>query len=179
MPEVIVVEGRHDYQKVKAVLPDVDILVTNGSAIDEAFLSQLERLSKTHEIIVFVDADNAGERLRRIITKRIPSVKHAFIERSLSLSDNERKVGIEHADQDVIKDALNLKRSAKPGSDITKHFLLESGLIGENESRKKRLFLCESLNIGYVNGKGLFERLSLFGITQEEVEEVLHGYQSS
>ncbi|MDG0889333.1 ribonuclease M5 [Paracholeplasma manati] len=179
MPEIIVVEGRHDYQKIKAVLPEVDILVTNGSAIEESFLQQLERLSTTHDIIVFVDADNAGERLRRIITKRIPSVKHAFIERNLSLSHNEKKVGIEHADHDTILTALQLKRSAKPGSDITKHFLLELKLIGENESRKKRLFLCEVLNIGYTNGKGLYQRLALFGITQQEVKEVLDGYQSS
>ncbi len=179
MPEIIVVEGRHDYQKVKAVLPDVDILVTNGSAIDEPFLSQLERLSQTHDIIIFVDADNAGERLRRIITKRIPSVKHAFIERQLSLSNNEKKVGIEHADHDTILNALKLTRSAKPGSDIQKHFLLECGLIGESESMRKRLFLCESLNIGYINGKGLYQRLSLFGITKQQVKEVLDGYQSS
>ena len=179
MPEIIVVEGRHDYQKVKAVLPDVDILMTNGSAIDDRFLDQLERLSHAHDIIVFVDADNAGERLRRIISKRIPSVKHAFIERQLSLSANEKKVGIEHADHETILKALDLKRSSKPGSDITPHFLLEKSLIGENESKRRRLFLCETLNIGYVNGKGLFHRLSLFGITQQEIEEVLDGYQST
>ncbi len=179
MPDIIVVEGRHDYQKIKAVLPDVDILITNGSAIEESFLQQLERLSLTHDIIVFVDADNSGERLRRIISKRIPSVKHAFIERQLSLSNNEKKVGIEHADHETILKALDLKKSAKQGSDITKHFLIEQGLIGENESRIKRLFLCEALNIGYVNGKGLFQRLSLFGITKHTVKEVLDGYQSS
>lgn len=179
MRDIIIVEGRHDYQKIKAVLPEVDILITNGSAIDESFLNQLERLSIDNNLIVFVDADNAGERLRRIISKRIPTVKHAFIERNLSLSSNAKKVGIEHADGQTILAALQLTRSALPGSDITPHFLLEQGLIGENESRIKRLFLCEGLKLGYVNGKGLYQRLSLFGITQAEVKEVLHGYKSS
>lgn len=179
MNEIIVVEGRHDYQKVKQVLPEANILITNGSAIDMTFIEQLKRLSEQHDIIVFVDADNAGERLRRIISKHIPSAKHAFIERTLSLSSNEKKVGIEHADGYTILEALKLKRSAVSGSDITPHFLLEQGLIGENESRLKRLFLCEKLRIGYVNGKGLYQRLSLFGITKQEVEEVLYGYESS
>lgn len=179
MSDIIVVEGRHDYQKVKQVFPEANIMMTNGSAIDMTFIEQLKRLSESNEIIVFVDADNAGERLRKIISKHIPNAKHAFIERSLSLSANLKKVGIEHADSDTIREALKFTRSAVLGSDITQHYLLEQGLIGENESRLKRLFLCEKLRIGYVNGKGLFHRLTLFGIKKQDVEEVLHGYESS
>ena len=69
MHSIFVVEGTHDYNKLKEVNKDFDILITNGAAISDTLLDQLERLSETHDIILFFDADNAGERLRRIISK--------------------------------------------------------------------------------------------------------------
>lgn len=46
-----------------------------------------------------------------------------------------------------------------------------------SDSRKRREYLGEALRIGYCNGKQLLKRLELFGITLEELEEVMAKYQ--
>lgn len=179
MRSIFVVEGIHDYNRLKEVNSDYDILITNGAAIKEELLVQLERLSKTNDIILFFDADNAGERLRRIISKRVPTVKHAFLRKEESMSRNNKKVGVEHASIDVIEAALNEIKAPKETSDLTNDILIDFGLIGDYNASIKRLFLCEQLGIGYVNGKGLLKRLMLFGYKKMEIEEVLHGFKQT
>lgn len=177
MSKIYVVEGNHDYNKLKEVDKDLDILITNGAAIDDILLDKLERLSKDHDIVLFFDADNAGERLRRIISNRIPSASHAFIKRENSMSKNLKKVGVEHARVDVVKEAMAYTKVPKKNSDLTQTFLLDLGLMGDLESKRKRFFLCESLGIGYVNGKGLLKRLTLFGYQETDIVEVLNGFE--
>lgn len=179
MHSIFVVEGTHDYNKLKEVNKDFDILITNGAAISDTLLDQLERLSETHDIILFFDADNAGERLRRIISKRIPSVKHAFIKKEDSQSKNLKKVGVEHASVDIIKQAISEIKTPKRTSDLTNDMLIDHGLIGDYNASIKRLYLCEQLGIGYVNGKGLLNRLILFGYQQKDLEEVLDGFKQT
>ena len=47
------------------------------------------------------------------------------------------------------------------------------GLIGHPNSAKIRQKLSEALGIGYVNGKQLQKRLMMFGITKQQVVDVL------
>jgi ribonuclease M5 len=57
-------------------------------------------------------------------------------------------------------------------SDVTHAFLHDLELTGHYESKKRRMMLTKVLHIGYVNGKTLYQRLHLFGITQKEIVEV-------
>uniref|UniRef100_UPI0025D0C414 toprim domain-containing protein n=1 Tax=uncultured Limosilactobacillus sp. TaxID=2837629 RepID=UPI0025D0C414 len=76
--EVIVVEGKDDTKQLaKAVVADT--YETNGSALDENDLSRLADLQKKRGLIILTDPDYNGERLRKIISQRIPGVKQAFI----------------------------------------------------------------------------------------------------
>ncbi|MDY0210302.1 MAG: ribonuclease M5 [Acholeplasma sp.] len=178
MSKIYVVEGRHDYNRLKEIDSELNILMTNGAAITEAFLEQLEQLSLNNEIILLLDADNAGERLRRIITNRLPSCKHIFINKENSTSYNGKKVGIEHVNREFLKASLDLVKEPLNQSDLTFDFLLDLGLIGDKTSKIKRLKLCEYLSIGYVNGKNLLPRLTLFGYKQKDILEALNELET-
>lgn len=166
MNSVIVVEGYHDASKIKAVYQDAHIIITNGTSLSDETLNEIIRLSKDNEIILFLDPDYPGNQIRNLITSKVANVKHAHIKRSLAT--NGKKVGVEHASLKDIKAALNIKAIVnKTNIDIT--FLLDHGYIGDTYSKERRLHLLNYFNIGYVNGKGLLKKLSLFGITKEEV----------
>ncbi|MFA6377430.1 MAG: ribonuclease M5 [Acholeplasmataceae bacterium] len=173
--QVIVVEGLHDLNRIRSLYPDVLVMTTNGSAIEENILKQLKELSKTHEIILLLDPDHAGERIRRIISKYIGNVKHAFLTPEESMSKNEKKVGIEHASKTSIQQALSTLsiESSNVKSDVDFAFLYEMGLIGQVNSQKRREILSKSLNLGHVNGKTLLYRIQRFQITREQIIEVL------
>ena len=61
--EVLVVEGNMDKQLLEQYI-DGDILITNGSAVSDEFISMLKELSKTRKIIVFTDPDFPGKQIR-------------------------------------------------------------------------------------------------------------------
>lgn len=175
-PHVIVVEGRNDASRIKKLFPDIDIVVTHGSAIALDALTLLDKFDQTHDIILFLDPDHAGDRIRRILSNRLMHVFHAFIDKEEAVSKNHKKIGVEHASDERIKEALShLKISNKQSkSDLTMSFLYDLKLIGHPESTRKRKSLSMMLHIGYVNGKTLLNRLVMFGYQQKDVIEVLN-----
>jgi len=173
-PQIYVVEGKNDMMRLKSLFPNIQVITTNGSAIDLSTLDVLENLDQTHDIILFLDPDHAGDRIRRIVSKKLKHVFHAFLDQEEAISDNGKKVGVEHASDEVIKKALHMMRPyVKSSSDVTHAFLNELKLTGHSDSKQRRMILTKALHIGYVNGKTLYQRLHLFGITQKEVIEVL------
>jgi ribonuclease M5 len=173
-PQVFVVEGKNDKMRLKSLFSNIEVLTTNGSAIDISTLDVLEKLDHTHDIILFLDPDHAGDRIRRIIGKKLTHVYHAFIDQEKAISENGKKIGVEHASDEVLKDSLHMIRKHTPSkSDITHSFLYEHKLTGSQNSKELRMKITKELHIGYVNGKTLYQRLHLFGITQKEVLEVI------
>ncbi|MFA5720346.1 MAG: ribonuclease M5 [Acholeplasmataceae bacterium] len=166
MNSVIVVEGTHDAARIKEVYKDAHIIITNGTSLSDAVLNEIIELSKTNEIILFLDPDYPGNKIRQLISSKIENVKHAHIKREHAT--NGKKIGVEHARLEDIKQALKV-RSVVNKTDIDMPFLLDCGYIGNNDSKIKRLQLLNHFNIGYVNGKGLLKKLSLFGITKKQV----------
>ena len=174
-PQIIVVEGKNDKTRLKAIFPNIDIMMTQGSAIDISTLDVLENLDKTHDIILFLDPDYAGDRIRRIVSSKLKHVYHAFIDQQDSKSKNGKKVGVEHASEEAIKHALKyIKQTERQSkSDVTYSFLFEHQLIGHEKSKTLRMMLTHAFHIGYVNGKTLYQRLHMFGINQNQVIEVI------
>lgn len=179
-PIAFVVEGKNDAFKLKSIFNEALIIQTNGSAIDGDSLLLLKRLDETHDIILFLDPDHAGERIRRLVGKTLHHVYHAFILPEDGKSNNGKKVGIEHASDDVIIEALKHIKMVHHDtkSDITRSFLHEVGLVGQLGSKALRERICEWLNIGQPNGKTLYKRLHMFSILQKDVLEVLHESSS-
>jgi ribonuclease M5 len=178
--QVFVVEGRNDASKLKQIFPHIQVIITNGSAINLDAIQMLEQLDHSHDIILFLDPDHAGERIRRILGNKFKNVFHVFIEQDVSYSKNKKKIGVEHASEDDIKKALSKMQLQQEfqKSDITFAFLHEVKLTGYPNSREKRDMLSKKLNIGHVNGKTLYHRLILFGIQKQQILEVL-GESSS
>lgn len=172
--EVIVVEGKSDTVAVKRAT-GADTIETNGSAIDEHTLIRIKHAEEVRGVIVFTDPDYPGRRIRAIIEERIPSVKHAFLEKSKTIAKNGRKVGIEHALDEDIRGAIRSVYTAeeRPVVDVLLADLMAANLIGHPNARKRRERLSELLQIGQVNGKGLKKRLEMFRISNEKLVEVL------
>ncbi len=172
--EVVIVEGLHDLERLKSIYSDIDVLITNGSEID-SFLPQIIEVSKKRDIILFLDPDYPGERIRKIIQAQIPNAKNAFLKKHLAISKNKKKVGIEHAKKEDIIEALENHLSVVENSNlITTNDLYKLGLIGEKNSQKLRDEICYKFNLGHANAKTFLNRINMFGITIKDIENVLN-----
>lgn len=178
--KVFVVEGRSDESRLKQIYPSIKVVITNGSAIDHDALKVLLELQNTHDIILFLDPDHAGERIRKLLDQELNNTYHVFLEKKDAYNRNRKKIGVEHATKHAIVEALKTMHMVDPEvtSDITAIFLYEMKLVGSENSKKRRDTLTDILKIGHVNGKTLFSRLHMFGINKKRVIEVLSGPSS-
>lgn len=173
--EVIVVEGMHDLSVIKEIYPNVDVIITNGSEISNETLNELTILNENRGLILFMDPDMQGERIRRMINNVVGSTKHAYVKKADAISKNKKKVGVEHVTKNKIKEALAHTLST---SEIAEHSLMlfdlyDLGLVGHENSRKLRKELGEKLGIGLNNGKTFYKKLCMFGIMREDIEKAL------
>lgn len=172
--EIIVVEGKSDTVAVKRAT-NADTIETNGSAINEETLSRIQHAAETRGVIVFTDPDYPGRRIRAIIEERIPTVKHAFLEKKKTIAKNGKGLGIEHATDDDIRQAIQSVYTVEeqPAVEIPLIDLMAARLVGHPDARKRRERLSELLHIGQVNGKGLKKRLEMFRITPEQLANTI------
>lgn len=172
--EVIIVEGKND---TKQILKAVDALTieTRGSALDAEIMDLIERADAERGIIILTDPDYAGEKIRKQISSELPWAKHAFITPKEGHPSNQGSLGVEHADPETIRKALEGKytpaREMAPM--ISRKELRHLGLIDCPQARQKREKLGEFLRIGYANGKQLQKRLQLFNISLADVQDAL------
>lgn len=172
--EVIVVEGKSDTVAVKRAT-DADTIETNGSAINKETLQQIAHAAKTRGVIVFTDPDYPGRRIRAIIEEHVPTAQHAFLEKRKTIAKNGKGLGIEHASDVDIRQALERVYTVEETvhEEIPLADLMAARLIGHPSANKRRMRLGELLHIGQVNGKGLKKRLEMFRITAEQLNEAL------
>lgn len=168
--EIIVVEGKKDTERIQLAV-DADTIETQGLALEDDTLALIEHAQKTRGVIVFTDPDYPGETIRKKISRKIPGVKHAFIIPAEGIPRHKGTLGIEHASVETIRHALkglyNISDETEPT--VSKTFLREMGLTAGRQAKALRIQLGEALRIGYTNGKQLQKRLTMFGITEEEV----------
>ena len=167
---VIVVEGKNDKNKLESIFKDSFIITTNGSEISDKTLDTIRELSKTNEVVLCLDPDGPGERIRKKIMEYVPTCSNVYAKKQNAISKNKRKVGIEHmSKQDIIDLFKEIHKSTNTGTiefvDIYK--------LGLAYSRAKRERLCDKLNISYCNAKQLLKRLNAMGIELERVKELL------
>lgn len=169
--EIIVVEGKDDTTAIKRAI-QADTIETNGSAISEETLKRIQHAQEKRGVIVFTDPDYPGRRIRAIIEERVKGVKHAFLPKAKTIAKNGKGLGIEHAADDDIREALRLVYTPhleEPNEDdITLEDLMTARLIGHPQSKHRRDRLGELLNIGATNGKQLHKRLKMFQITEKQ-----------
>lgn len=172
--EIIVVEGKDDTVRVKLAV-DADTIETRGSAIDESVIEQIKHAQETRGVIILTDPDYPGQRIRSLISEKVPGCRHAFLPKEEAIEKHGRGVGIEHATVQSIRKALREAQYMEQDAEeqITKEDLVSAGLIGGPASKARRELLGKKLKIGYVNGKQLHKRLIMFQITQQQFAQAL------
>jgi ribonuclease M5 len=167
--EVVVVEGYHDKQAIDEAV-EADCLLSNGSAVSETFFKQVERAARERGVIVFTDPDGPGERIRRLVARRVPGCKHAFLPRHLAVANGD--LGIENAKPDAIRRALEAVRTEWEGQEpeFSWQEMIEYGLTAHPMAAERRRILGEQLGIGYGNAKAFWKKLNMLGVSREEFE---------
>ena len=173
--EVVVVEGYHDLAKLKGIYKDIDVIITNGSEISKETLNELKMLNKQRGLILFLDPDYQGERIRKMINDVVGTTKHAFLPKEKCINKQKSKVGIEHAKDEDIKDALNslLENKQITLNLLTYKDMYELELIGVKNAKSNRKKVSDTIGIGLSNGKTILKKLNMFGITKEQIIESL------
>lgn len=78
MKKSIIVEGKTDKQRLQRILDEeVDIICTFGT-IGKGSLENLIDENEYDEVYVLVDADKAGQELRRSIKREFPNFRHLY-----------------------------------------------------------------------------------------------------
>ncbi|QQY79885.1 RNAse M5 [Keratinibaculum paraultunense] len=165
--EIIVVEGKDDIQAVKSAV-EAEVVATGGFGFSKNFIDKLKLAAENRGVIIFTDPDYAGEKIRRSISKELKNCKHAFLPRGKAFKKGD--VGVENATKEDIIEAIKKARPIiiEKRQEFVKEDLVNLGLVGSFNSRKKREQLGDILGIGYCNSKQLLNRLNNFGITKEE-----------
>jgi ribonuclease M5 len=165
--EVIVVEGRDDIAAVKRAV-DVELIATSGFGITEKTIERIKNAAARCGVIILTDPDHAGERIRRIVSERVPGCKHAFLPRELAMKDGD--IGVENATPESIRDALSKVKTEIAGErqEFDMNDLVSFGLTGNKDSSHVRDLIGSELGIGYGNSKQFLNRLNKYGITREE-----------
>ncbi len=172
--EVIVVEGKDDTARIRQAV-DADTIETNGSAVNDEIIEQIRHAADKRGVIIFTDPDYPGERIRHIVSQRVPECKHAFLPKHLARAKKDKGIGIEHASSRDIIEALSAvyELTDRVEGEITKSELLHYGLIGGPQASSRREKLGIELHIGKTNGKQLLRRLNMFQITRRQLNEVM------
>jgi ribonuclease M5 len=170
--EVIVVEGRDDITAIKRAV-EAEVISVGGFGINAKVIERIKEAQKRQGVIVLTDPDHAGERIRRIIAKRVPNIKHAYIAQKDGIKDGD--IGVENASPDTIIKALE---SAKCEVKTKREeFVMQDmfffKLTGDIKAKERREVLGKELGIGYGNTIQFLSRLNNFGVTKEEFVEAL------
>lgn len=176
--EIIVVEGKDDVTALKRVVDGQIISVNGFSGLNRSVINKLIELSKYNDLILFMDPDHAGKKIRYTISKHIKNVKHVFISKNDASKSHSTgiNVGVENASDKSLLDALknvvsicdNLKNNSYTNDD-----LINNGLIGKSDSKLRRLILGDVLKIGYYNSKQLLKMLNGINIEKKEFEKAI------
>lgn len=170
--EVIVVEGKHDTEKLKKFF-DVDTIETNGLGLTKSKIDIIKKVNESRGVIVFTDPDVPGNKIRTILNNNIDGLKNAFIDKKLCRTT--KKVGIEHANKEALEASLNNLCTFDKNIENSINFeeYLSLGFQGQQDSKRKRAFIGNLLFIGECNSKTLFKRLNMCQISYEELKKIL------
>lgn len=169
--ETIVVEGKDDESAVKGAVK-AEVIITNGLGINEKIIERIKNAQQRTGVIIFTDPDFPGEKIRKIISNKVPGCKHAYLPRKHSRKGSN--IGIENASPDHIIEALSrVKTEGEDKKLFTMQHLVDAGLLMDIAAKQRREKMGEFLGIGYGNGKQFLKRLNHYNITMKEFQEAL------
>ncbi len=79
--KVLIVEGTSDRKRVKQLLDEaVDVICTYGTLSEEKLESLILPI-EDKDVYILVDADDAGEKLRKQLMRELPNATHLYTQR--------------------------------------------------------------------------------------------------
>ncbi len=177
LKEVLIVEGKMDVRAVNRAV-QADCIITDGFHFTGKTLPNIKAAYEKRGIIILTDPDQAGERIRKFLTKKFPNAKHAYIPREEATSDDD--IGVEQASPESIRKALEKVRTLEinPRSEFSASEMIKLGLSGGEKSSALRDKIGAELGIGYGNVKTFVRRLNNYGVTREEFNEAVKNVSS-
>lgn len=174
--EIIVVEGKNDTANLKRFY-DCETIETHGIGISSETIERIRHAAKTRGVIVFTDPDSPGNRIRSIVNEAVNGCKNAYIDKARARTS--KKVGIEHAGQNALAEALeNLVTFDKERTEtVSAADFYELGLSGSADSAKKREYVGRIFHLGNGTANTMRHRVNDAGIEIEEIREVLKNYE--
>lgn len=185
--EAIVVEGRHDIDKVRRIF-DTAVIETRGFGIykDREKLQLIRKLAVTCGVILLTDPDGAGFQIRNYLKGAIPEgrVYHAIVpdrpgkERRKAAPSKEGLLGVEGLEEDVIREAvlscgITPDGEPAPRAGLTKVDFFQLGLSGKEHSAALRRALAARLDLPRrITANGLLEVCDLL-LTRQELEQAV------
>ena len=154
--EAIIVEGIYDKMRLQSVC-DALIVPTYGFSIftDPARLSYIRQLSEKCGIILLLDSDHAGFKIRSFLRENIKvgRVLDAFIpalpgkEKRKTRPSSEGTLGVEGLSAETLCEILSSvsTKSEAPARPITRMDFYADGLLGGEKSAHLRAALCAHL----------------------------------
>ena len=181
--QTVIVEGKYDKIKLKSII-DANIITTDGFRIykNAEKRALIKNIAEKTGIIILTDSDSAGKRIRDFIKNCVGDINNAndtkiiniYIpkisgkEKRKDTPSKENTVGVEGIDKDLLIDILKKfgagdEKTDKPEKTqkITKTDFYQDGLSGGKNSSKKREYLCQKLNIPYMQSNSLLETVNI------------------
>ena len=170
--EVIVVEGRHDTARLKKWF-DCDTIETGGTSLSDAVLAEIRIMQKERGVIIFTDPDAPGNMIRQRINAAVPGCLNAYVQKEDARTS--RKVGVEHADEAAVREALEhlITMDENRADTLGMQDMFALGLIGADNSTDRRRKAARKLHIGYGRAKTMRRRLNALGLSKEQLQEIL------
>lgn len=91
---LFVVEGIHDEMHLKKLYPHIETISVGGSAINKDRLEFLKQYQEIFDIVLLLDPDYPGNKIRQILEQELNEAQHIFVE--IEKARYKKKVGIEH-----------------------------------------------------------------------------------
>lgn len=165
--EVIVVEGQNDTKNLKRFF-DVETIETHGLGLNKETIKLIEEINSTRGVILLLDPDSPGEKIRKRINDAIPNLTNAFLMKEDART--LKKVGIEHASKESLEIALkNIVTYSENKQTLSYEEFVDLGLVSKNDSSIKREKISKKHHLGKCNAKTLFKRLNLVGLRKEDL----------
>ena len=165
--EVIVVEGKNDTKNLKKYF-DVETIETHGLGINSETIELIKEINSKRGVILMLDPDTPGEKIRNKINEAIPNLKNVFLIKEEART--KKKVGVEHASKEVLEKALNNIVTYSDSKDsLSYDDYVDLGFVSKDDSSIKRDIISKKYHLGKCNAKTLFKRINILGLTKEDL----------
>lgn len=169
---LIVVEGKTDVSFLSSFI-DSNFYFIHGLGLSRNDINFIKIIVKYKEVILLLDPDNIGNKIRSKIIKECPIVSNAYILKKESIKNN--KVGVAESNKEAIIKALENRTivngyNKKIVSEYTLNDLFVLGLYGKDNSKVLRNKILKNYNLTYLSKLNFLFLINTIGLKKEKIE---------